>query len=218
MAHTQKPDLVFQWNERVHLNRRGCQFSQLLAVEECGSEDSNCIDHVPMYSAKLLAIHSIRIFPLHFPSCASPCAIRFRTRYTFYQSIASCVIWISETHISAYTESKICTKFPTLLGIIFTVHNKKNLASNSLSSATPDCWRNHGKNFVVETKCQYKYTNTYFVSNCRLWQVKHCYVSPSQVANDTHTHYNCDICFVCYTELLQCFCCIGTSHKFLKPK
>ena len=51
MAHVQKPDLVFQRNGRVHLNRRGCQFSQLLADEECGSADSNCsifskyIDH-----------------------------------------------------------------------------------------------------------------------------------------------------------------------------
>jgi len=82
MAHAQKPDLVFQRNGRVHLNRRGCQFSRLLALEECGSADSNCIDRAPSSSAKLLATHSIRIFPLHFPSRASPCAIRFRTRYT----------------------------------------------------------------------------------------------------------------------------------------
>jgi len=82
MAHAQKPDLVFQRNGRVHLDRRGCQFSRLLAAEECGSADSNCIDRVPTYSGRLLATHSIRIFPLHFPSRASPCAIRFRTRYT----------------------------------------------------------------------------------------------------------------------------------------
>jgi len=37
MAHTQKPDLVFQRNGRVHLNRRGCQFSRLLAGEACAS-------------------------------------------------------------------------------------------------------------------------------------------------------------------------------------
>jgi len=82
MAHVQIPDLVFQQNRQVHLNRRGCQFSRLLAVEECGSVDSNCTDHILIYSARLLATHSIHIFPLHFPSCASPCAIRFRTRYT----------------------------------------------------------------------------------------------------------------------------------------
>jgi len=80
-AHAQKPDFVFQRNGRVHLNRRGCQFSRLLAVGVCGSADSDCIDRVPTYSARLLAKHSIRIFPLHFPSRALPCAIRFRTRY-----------------------------------------------------------------------------------------------------------------------------------------
>jgi len=37
MAHTQKPDLVFQRNGRVHLYRRGCQFSWLLAAEVCAS-------------------------------------------------------------------------------------------------------------------------------------------------------------------------------------
>jgi len=84
MAHTQKPDLVFQRNRQVHLNRWGCQVSRLLAVEECRSADSDCIDRVPTYSARLLATHSIRIFPLHFPSHASPCAIRFRTRYTCF--------------------------------------------------------------------------------------------------------------------------------------
>jgi hypothetical protein len=37
MAYTQKPDFVFRQNGRVHLNRRGCQFSWLLAVEVCAS-------------------------------------------------------------------------------------------------------------------------------------------------------------------------------------
>ena len=83
MAHAQKPDLVFQQNGRVHLNRRGVgQFSRLLAVEQCGSADRPWIDHVPTYSARLLATHSISIFPLNFPSRASTCAIRFRTAYT----------------------------------------------------------------------------------------------------------------------------------------
>jgi len=81
MTHAQKPYLVFQRNGRVLLNRRGCQFSRLLAVEECRSVDSDCIDRVPTYRTRLLATHSIRIFPLHFPSHASPCALRFRTHY-----------------------------------------------------------------------------------------------------------------------------------------
>jgi len=43
MAHAQKPDLVFQRNGQVHLNRLGSQFSLLLAVEECGAVGSDCI-------------------------------------------------------------------------------------------------------------------------------------------------------------------------------
>jgi len=86
MAHAQKPDLVFQRNGRVHLNRQGCQFSRLLPVEECGSAGSDCIDRVPTYSARLLATQSIRIFPLHFPSRASLCAITFRMRYTRFEN------------------------------------------------------------------------------------------------------------------------------------
>ena len=87
MAHAQKPDLVFQQNGWDHLNLRGGgggQFSRLLAVEGCGSADRPWIDHVPTYSARLLATHSIRQFPLNFPSRASPCANRFRTAYNIH--------------------------------------------------------------------------------------------------------------------------------------
>jgi len=37
MAHAQKPDFVLRRNGRVHLNRRGRQFSRLLAAEVCAS-------------------------------------------------------------------------------------------------------------------------------------------------------------------------------------
>jgi hypothetical protein len=37
----------------------------------------------------VLATHSIRQFPLHFPSRASPCATTFRTHYTFISSAVS---------------------------------------------------------------------------------------------------------------------------------
>jgi hypothetical protein len=37
MAHAQKPDFVFRQNGRVHLNRRGRQFSRLLVAEVCAS-------------------------------------------------------------------------------------------------------------------------------------------------------------------------------------
>jgi hypothetical protein len=78
MAQAQKPDLVFRRNWRVHLNRRGRQFSRLLAAEVCASAvvmlDTPCSEVV----WRVLATHSIRQFPLHFPSRASPCAISYQ--------------------------------------------------------------------------------------------------------------------------------------------
>jgi hypothetical protein len=78
MAHAQKPDFFFRRNGRVHLNRQGRQFSRLLADDVCASAvvmlDAPCSDEV----WRVLATHSIRQFPLHFPSRASPCAITFQ--------------------------------------------------------------------------------------------------------------------------------------------
>jgi len=37
MAHAQKPNFVFRLNGQIHLNRRGSQFSRLLAAEVCAS-------------------------------------------------------------------------------------------------------------------------------------------------------------------------------------
>jgi len=78
MAHAQKPDFVFRRNGRVHLNRRGRKFSRLLAAEVCASAgvmmDKPCSEVV----RRVLATHSIRQFPLRFPSRASPCCITFQ--------------------------------------------------------------------------------------------------------------------------------------------
>ena len=78
MTHAQKPDFVFRRNGRVHLNRQGRQFSRLLAAEVCASAvvmlDTPCSEVV----WRVLATHSIRQFPLQFPSRASPCAITFQ--------------------------------------------------------------------------------------------------------------------------------------------
>jgi len=77
-THAQKPHFVFRRNGRVHLNRRRHQFSRLLAVEVCASPivmlDTPCSEVV----WRVLATHSIRHFPLHFLSRASPCAITFQ--------------------------------------------------------------------------------------------------------------------------------------------
>jgi len=68
MAHAQKPDFVFRRNGRFHLNRRGRQFNQLLAVGVCASGvamlDTPCSEIV----WSVLATHYSRQFPLHFPS------------------------------------------------------------------------------------------------------------------------------------------------------
>jgi hypothetical protein len=81
MSHAQKPDFVFRQNGQVHLNRQGRQFSRLLAAEVCALTvvmivmlDTTCTEVV----WRVLATHSISQFPLHFPSCASPCAIIFQ--------------------------------------------------------------------------------------------------------------------------------------------
>ena len=77
-AHAQKPDFVFRRNGRVHWNRRGRQFSRLLVADVCVSAilmlDTPCSEVV----RRMLDTHSIRQFPLHFPSRASPCAITFQ--------------------------------------------------------------------------------------------------------------------------------------------
>ena len=101
MAQAQKPDSVFQRNGRVHLYRRGCQFSRVLPFLECGSGENDCSNTgwtVPSQTEDCLATHSIRLFPLHFSSRASSCAIRFRFHYT---CLVSCV----ETAVGVATGS-----------------------------------------------------------------------------------------------------------------
>jgi len=78
MAHAQKPDFVFRRNGRVHLNRRGRQFSRLLAAEECGSAMVMLDTAYSEVVLRVLANHSILQFPLYFPSRGSPCAITFQ--------------------------------------------------------------------------------------------------------------------------------------------
>ena len=77
--HTRRNQISsFRRNGRVRLNRQGRQFSRLLAAEVCASVvlmlDIPCSEVV----WRVLATHSIRQFPLHFPSLASPCAITFQ--------------------------------------------------------------------------------------------------------------------------------------------
>jgi len=80
--HTRRNQIIFRRKGRVYLNRRGRQFSRLLAAEVCASAvvmlDTPCSEVV----WRVLATHSIRQFPLHFPSRASPWAITFQLEST----------------------------------------------------------------------------------------------------------------------------------------
>jgi hypothetical protein len=95
MAHAQKPDFVFRQNGRVHLNRRGRQFSLLLAGEPYTSAYRVCTARASLCSVVMwrsLVTHSSLLFPLHFSSRASPCAITFQTQSNFksFTSNANC--------------------------------------------------------------------------------------------------------------------------------
>jgi len=122
-AHAQKPDLVFQRNERVRLNRRGCQFSRLLAAEVCASAvvmlDKPCSEVV----WRVLATHSIRQFPIHFPPRASTCAITFQMEFTTGRVITQkCGVLI------AYCNFRL-----PIMGIIFPLCSLKLRNPSSIS-------------------------------------------------------------------------------------
>jgi hypothetical protein len=80
MTHAQKPDFVFRAKRTSPFKsaRWGRQFSRLLAAEVCASAvvmlDTPCSEIV----WRVLATHSIRQFPLHFPCRTSPCANTFQ--------------------------------------------------------------------------------------------------------------------------------------------
>jgi hypothetical protein len=78
MAHAQKTNFVFRRKGRVHLNRRGCQFSRLLAAEVCASA-------VIMLDTSSSEVVKGTCYPLHSPvspsvplPCVPSCAITFQ--------------------------------------------------------------------------------------------------------------------------------------------
>jgi len=99
MAHAQKPEFVFRRNGWVHLNRRGRQFSRLLAAEACASVEVMLDTPHSEVVWRVLATHSIRQFPLHFPIHASPCTITFQPEYTLPLISVYLVYLIHSVHI-----------------------------------------------------------------------------------------------------------------------
>jgi hypothetical protein len=98
MAHAQKPDFVFRRNGRVHLNRQGRPFSRRLAGELCTSACRVSTARASLCSAvmwRLLVTHSILLFPFHFSSRASSCAITFQTQSTSITAAIAFVFQLS---------------------------------------------------------------------------------------------------------------------------
>ena len=91
MAHAQKPDLVFQRNGRVHLYRRGVSVQSAAGSQGVRISGSNA-GYTVFWGR--LQDYSTRMFPLHFPYRASPCAITFQLSSTCHNNAtaACCVI------------------------------------------------------------------------------------------------------------------------------
>ena len=85
MAHAQKQDFVFRRNGRVHLNRRGRQFSRLLAAEVWSS--AVIVGNNAGYTMFWGSLKGT-CYPLHSPVSpsvplpGSPCAITFQLEST----------------------------------------------------------------------------------------------------------------------------------------
>ena len=128
MADAQKPDFFCRRNGWVHLNRRGCQFSQMLTAEVCASAVVMLDTPRSEVVWRVLATHSIRQFPLHFPSRASPCAIRFQTHSTLVNQVKRLLVLICRRF--AAVRHKFHCKRPFKKPL---VRGKKELLQRSLS-------------------------------------------------------------------------------------
>ena len=129
-AHAQKPDFVFRRNGRVQLNRRGGGFSWSMAAEVCAWAvvmlDTPCSEVV----WRVLATHSIRQFPLHFPSLVSPCAITFHLDYTSLSPSCKIVeIWENLTKFGALAEAPQGKSWLQAVGFCFLGSLKKRIYS-----------------------------------------------------------------------------------------
>ena len=150
MAHAQKPDFVYRWNGRVHLNRQGRQFSWLLAAEVCASAvvmlDTSCSEVV----WRVLAAHYIRQFALHFPSRASRVPSFFNwtlhtdrreTEGRFTYNVTNAKHCQSCNHLSQFS----AWPFPTLrhcrspMGVKRHSHEESNFTARSLSPFHHSC-------------------------------------------------------------------------------
>jgi len=123
MAHAQKPDFIFRakWTSPFK-SARGRQFSLLLAAEVCVSAvvmlDTSCSEVV----WRVLDIHSIHQFPLHFPSRASPCAITFQLESN---DAVQTILWVAEFENFHSNFCKRLLKQPQILLILLKCYGHK---------------------------------------------------------------------------------------------
>jgi len=105
MAQAQKPDFLFWLNGWVHLNRRGRQFSRLLAAESCASAGSNGSD-----AGRTVFRDSVKStgYPLHSPvspSLPRPCVtVRHHISTGLYQQYTSPSNWTFDIHTCVNAE------------------------------------------------------------------------------------------------------------------
>jgi hypothetical protein len=93
MAHAQKPDFVFQRNERVHLNRRGASVQSATVSRGVRISGSNAGYTMFRGSVKSTGYPLHSPVSLHFPSSASPCAITFQLDSTV-RHVAWRMFWV----------------------------------------------------------------------------------------------------------------------------
>ena len=98
MAHAQKPDFVFLRNELFHSNWQGRQFSQLLAAEVYASAVVMLDTPFSEVVCRVLATHSIRQFPLHFPSLRHRVPSRFNWTLILDKPCSKVVWRVLATH------------------------------------------------------------------------------------------------------------------------
>jgi len=123
IAHTQKPDLVFQRKGRVHLNwRGGGQFSPLLAAEVCAS----AVVMVVMLATPCSEVECKTTgYPLHshvFPSLPLPCVTvchqvsteLYNTSLNKTKHIYFILIYLSNKYLSISTITIINSGFVCL--------------------------------------------------------------------------------------------------------
>jgi len=172
MAHAQKPDFVFRRKGQVHLNRRGRQFSRLLAAELCASAvvmlDTPCSE----VAWRVLATHSIRHFPLHFPSRASPCAITFQLDSTTWHILEATELLPVTIGCKCFSMSARTGKLPAFAqtciasyGYVYRRRRRKiNMGSGEKTSFKKKNWKNTSDRTLKEKLWYEVYESV--VTNC----------------------------------------------------